>query len=143
MSELILQGKAFQQIKNSTFEHDAWLMRVMNESGINRIAMREGETPEQLAQRYTEEAIGNPSILKLFGGVLIPAEIHHENWTPEIAAATSEFISKITDPDSKRLLFSQVASMVADFFLSGVAALRTSPRSSAVAAAPGSESAVS
>jgi len=130
MAELILQGKAFKQITNSTFEHDAWTIRVMNLTGLNNIAVLDGETPQQLAERYTREAIGNPYILKLFGGLMIPAEIAPEDWTPEIAEQTSEFIAKITDPDSKRLLQSQVASMVADFFLSGIAALKISPSSS-------------
>lgn len=130
MAELVLQGKTFAQIKNSTFEHDAWLMHAMNASGINNISVIDGETPDELAARYTREAVGNPHILTLFGGLLIPAEIPSEEWTPEIAAQTTQFISKITDPDSKRLLHSQVASMVAVFFLSGLAQLKTSRKSS-------------
>lgn len=144
MAELLLQGKSFTQIKNSTFEHDCWFMRKMNESGINSIPMREGETLDALAARYTREALGNPHILDLFGGLMIPTEIAPEHWTPAIATETTRYIAGITDPDAKQLLYSQIASMVADFFLSGAAALKISPTSSAEpAAAPAFASAAS
>lgn len=143
MAELTLQGKRFKPVKNSTFEHDCWLIRKQNESGIGNIQMFEGETPSQLAHRYTQEAFSSPKVMELFGGLIMPADIAPEMWTPEMAVETTQYIKGITDPDSKRLMFSQVAALVADFFLSGVSALKISRKYSGEAQAPASESAAS
>ena len=83
--------------------------------------------------------------LRLLGGLLLPEGMNPREWTPEVAAGITAHLELLTDREEKNQIRPLVASMLAGFFTSGLASLRTSSASSSAtkgeADEPGSASA--
>jgi hypothetical protein len=117
-------------VTNSTIEHDFWLMAHIRGAGLDRIAIEEGEPPEDFAVRLLGEVISSGRIFPILGGLFLPEKIASLDWTPEVAEETVAFLKKVSDPDDKTLIQQQVVSLLISFFQSGLASLTISRRSS-------------
>ena len=102
--ELTIEGKRFVPLANGTFAHDIWITKKIREAGLagDVLAMREGETQDQLIERVAISAYESGLALQLLGGLLIPADVDPRAWTPELAmqaqAATWAFYDAICVP---------------------------------------------
>lgn len=126
-----LAGRRFRVITGSTVEHDHWYMRHVRAAGLDSVAMLEGETAEAFAYRVMGAVIDSGRVSVLLAGLLVPADAPGGQWSPAIAAATAEFISQLTDPESKNRVHGLTAGLVADFFAAGLTSSAASPLSSA------------
>lgn len=134
MKSITLGGRKFRPIRNSTVEHDFWLLDHVTEAGLDTLTMKGAETADQFAARLLREIIQSGKAFLLMGGLLIPDGIKAEDWTPEIALETAAFIEKLTDPADKALIQQSVVTMLIGFFTTGLALLRISPAFSTAAA---------
>lgn len=129
MSEMVIAGRTFVSLQNSTFEHDIWMTRKIRESGLANAFISEGEASDEFAERLTTEVISSGVALELLGGLFVPQGTDPEDWTPELGKETAAFFGRVTDAPSKALLRGQIASMLVYFFVNGLASLRISPKS--------------
>ena len=130
MEKIKIGGRTFVPVKNSTIEHDFWLMAHIRGAGLDRIAIEEGEAPDDFAMRLLGEVINSGRIFPILGGLFLPEKISSLDWTPEIADETASFLKKISDPQDKLEIQRQVISLLISFFQSGLASLRNSRKSS-------------
>jgi hypothetical protein len=129
LEKIKIGGRMFVPVKNSTIEHDFWLMAHIRGAGLDRIAIEEGEPPEEFAVRLLGEVISSGRIFPILGGLFLPEKISSLDWTPEVAEETAAFLKKVSDPDDKALIQQQVVSLLISFFQSGLVSLRISQRS--------------
>lgn len=129
--EMTIEGKRFVTMQNGTFAHDIWLTRKIREAGLAGIAIGDDESQDQFIERIAISAYESGVALDLLGGLFLPAAVEPRDWTPELAAQTSEFFGNVTDPDAKQALRMQIASALFYFFASALASSKTSPKSGA------------
>ena len=130
MERIKIGGRMFVPVKNSTIEHDFWLMAHIRGAGLDRIAIEEGEPPEDFAVRLLGEVINSGRIFPILGGLFLPEKISSVDWTPEVAEETASFLKKISDPQDKLEIQRQVISLLISFFQTGLASLTISRKSS-------------
>ena len=129
MEKITIGGRAFVPVKNSTIEHDFWLMAHIRGAGLDRIAIEEGEAPDDFAVRFLGEVISSGRIFPILGGLFLPEKIASIDWTPEVAEETVALLKKVSDPEDKTQIQRQVISLLISFFQSGLVSLRISQRS--------------
>ncbi|HEX7647394.1 MAG TPA: hypothetical protein VF450_08305 [Noviherbaspirillum sp.] len=131
--ELTIEGKRFVPLANGTFAHDIWITKKIREAGLagDVLAMREGETQDQLIERVAISAYESGLALQLLGGLLIPADVDPRAWTPELAMQSAEFFGNVTDAEAKKVLRTQIASALFYFLATALASLPTSRKSGA------------
>jgi len=130
LEKIKIGGRMFVPVKNSTIEHDFWLMAHIRGAGLDRIAIEEGEPPEDFAVRLLGEVINSGRIFPILGGLFLPEKISSVDWTPEIADETASFLKKISDSQDKLEIQRQVISLLISFFQSGLVSLTISRKSS-------------
>lgn len=130
MEKIKIGGWTFVPVKNSTIEHDFWLMAHIRGAGLDRIAIEEGELPEDFAVRLLGEVINSGRIFPILGGLFLPEKTSSLDWTPEVAEETMAFLKKVSDREDKAQIQRQVISLLISFFQSGLASLRISRKSS-------------
>lgn len=126
--EITVEGKRFVTLQNGTFAHDIWLTKKIREAGLANVKIEDGETEDQFIDRIAKTAYESGEALSMLGGLLIPAGIDPREWSPELAQHTAEFFGNVTDPQSKQVLRTQIASALFYFFLSALASSKTSPK---------------
>lgn len=138
-----LGGREFQPVVDGTIEHDYWLMGLIRRAGIDRCVIEDGESPDEFAIRLMRELVNSGHAFSILSGVMMPADREVCDWTPAMAADTEAFLKRLTAPEDKQTLNACTASLLAGFFVNGLATLRTSPKYSSAAeeAASPSESA--
>ena len=130
MERIRIAGRTFVPATNSTIEHDFHLMGHIRAAGLDRIAIEEGEAPEDFAVRLLGEVIHSGRIFPILGGLFLPEKISSVDWTPEVAEETAAFLRKVSDREDKAQIQRQVVSLLISFFQSGLASLSISRRSS-------------
>lgn len=133
MQKIVIEGRAFEQIKNGTFTHDIWVTRKVREAGLADAALREGESHDEFIERLATIAWESGAVLEILGGMMMPAGIDPKEWTPALAAQTAEFFGNVTDEASKRELRMKIGGILAFFFVSALSSSPTSTKSSATA----------
>lgn len=123
----------------STIEHDLHFMSLIERAGLSDLAVAEGETPAEFAQRVLKACSKAGAVLELLGCLLIPEdavptrEPHTEPgrvWTPELARATRVHLGAATDETDKATVQGAILGLLIHFFESGIVSLGTSPTSS-------------
>jgi hypothetical protein len=122
-------GVRYATIKNATFAHDIYVMRIVRQHRFNELTMEQGETAEMFAERVCHVAMANGSALDLIGALLTPADVAPEDWTPEIARKTTLALSRVTSDDDKAKMRAQLGSVLAFFLSSVVSTLTISQKS--------------
>jgi len=142
LEKIRIGDRTFVPVNNSTIEHDFWLMAHIRGAGLDRIAIGEGEAPDDFAVRLLGEVIDSGRIFPILGGLFLPEKIDSFDWTPQVAEETAAFLKKISDPHDKLEIQKQVISLLLSFFQSGLVSLRISRKSSGTGPKeePGSES---
>jgi hypothetical protein len=106
-------------------------MRHVRAAGLDTIAMSEGESADAFAYRVMGAVIESGRVSLLLAGMLVPTDAPRAEWSPAIADATAEFISQLTDTESKNRVHGLTAALIADFFAAGLTSFAASPPSSA------------
>lgn len=135
-------GRSFRMIGLRTIENDFTSMNLIRGARLDAVEVGDDEPPEDFAARLYERAIADEQVFSLLGCMLIPEELNDLSWTKLVMAQTADHLRTVNDIDEKRQIQRAVVSMIAGFFRSGLASLRTSRRSSSrpeVEAQPSSE----
>lgn len=127
---ITLGGREFVPVLTSTIEHDYWLMSKIRAAGLDEIAKGEHESAEEFMTRLLHEVINAGVAFELLGGLLLAAHLVPEAWTPELAVENAEFIKRLTAPEDKATVQSQMISLLIGFFENGLSSLTISPSSS-------------
>jgi hypothetical protein len=127
---LTLGGRDFEPMTVTTIEHDFWLMSRIRAAGLDAIEKGAEESPEEFVARIMHQVIDSGSAFEVLGGMLIPAQLPPQEWTPAIADETAKFIRELTDPIDKTKVQSQMIAILIGFFANGLTSLTTSRKSS-------------
>jgi hypothetical protein len=115
-----LGGRRFRALEESTVEHDQWYMRNVRAAGLDVVELREGESPEDFAHRLLGIALDSGRVNLLIAGMIVPTDAPGGRWSPALAAATAEFIGRLSVPEDKRQVYGLLASLLASFFGAGL-----------------------
>lgn len=128
-------GKRYERLSATSIAHDLWLMAKTREAGLDRIqvASMEPEDLEAGLDEVIDRVIVSGHALALLAGLMVPEGLKAEDWTPEVPKEIEASLSKITDATKKSQVKPLIASMLAGFFTSGLASLKTSRPSSETA----------
>ena len=127
---ITLGGRDFEPMTVTTIEHDFWLMSRIRTAGLDALEKGADESPEEFVARILQQIIDSGSAFDVLGGMLIPAQLRPQQWTPAIADETAKFIRELTDPIDKAKVQSQMIAILIGFFEGGLASLTTSRKSS-------------
>jgi hypothetical protein len=126
---IILGGRPFLSITDSTVEHDLHFHGLAGRAGL-QFDMGEGESPEAFGERILNATIQSGTMLELLGCLIVPEEIGSDGWTPAEAQKTAAYIGQLRGAGDKASIRSLILSLLTDFFQCGLASIWTSPRSS-------------
>lgn len=132
MSEHIsLGGKEFEQIGNSTAEHDDWLAGALSRAGLRPLPkIGEHEQPLDYAERMLVHLQQTGERFRVLGALLIPVGLDSMKWTPKLGLETAEHCRKLGAPADKKKLDNLTLQLLFDFFVEGVASWMSSKSSS-------------
>lgn len=130
MEKVTINGQDYVPVKNSTIEHDFWLMGHIRAAGLDQVKIMEGEDPQAFVMRLLAETINSGRVFSLLGGMLIQAGTDPADWTPDLAEATAAALKKVTAPEDKAKIQSAVVELLIGFFESGLSSLMISRKSS-------------
>lgn len=127
---IVLGGRTFRPIGESTVEHDYGFIALVRGMGLTSPSARAHEAPEELALRLLGEIIGSGKAMDALGYLLVPDGTPSEAWTPELGRQTAAFLAKLTRPEDKALVRSLTLSLLHDFFALGLGSWAISQTSS-------------
>jgi hypothetical protein len=129
--ELVIRGRRFAPIGESTIEHRVYTTGVLAEAGLLPLPdLQPGETTGDYGLRIYVELCKRKQYFPLLGALLVPAGSKSEGWTPELARETEAFIRPTVDPDEQRAVENAVLSALIAFFVQGISSYLTSLGSS-------------
>ena len=137
MKTLTLGGRQFVALDEPTIERDFWLIRQLREAGLQEVRIGEDEDPDVFALRLLDSIIQSKTPFLLLGAFLLPKGTDSREWSPELAERTAAFIAKLTDPEDKQQVQTQLCSVLLGFFVSGLSSLVSSRGSSLPSQEPG------
>jgi hypothetical protein len=120
MDYLEIGGQKWRAVKRSTIEHDFWMMKHIREAGLDAGRLRPGEKPEEFAIRLLHQVIASGKAFTLLGGVLLPAGMADEHWTPERAEQTAAFLRGLAADEDKAAVKSAIISLLTGFLEAGL-----------------------
>jgi hypothetical protein len=126
--ELEIEGRVFVPIKNGTFAHDVWVTNKVRESGLGEVVIAEGEDHAAFIERLARKAWESGALLDLMGGLYVPRGVQPKDWSPAMAAQTTEFFANVTDEAGKAQLRQQIGGLLFYFFTSALSFSETSPK---------------
>lgn len=132
MSAIELGGRKFAPIKNSTFEHDVWMMNRIRSAGLDSLELLPGETASQFADRVLWRAMESQSVFEVLAGLLCPTDIPAHKWTPSVAEETAVLFKGLTSDADKTVLRAQLSELLLFFIRNGISSLWITPKFSAV-----------
>lgn len=130
METVVIAGRTFQPVTNSTMRHDIWTQAQIQRAGLDRLNIMKGEKPDEFAIRVLREATLKGDVFLLLGGLLMPADQEGKDWTPKMAAETGEFFASVTEAADKLAVQRVLISAMTGFFVTGLSSLILSRNSS-------------
>lgn len=120
----------FRPVVGGTFEHDIYVEQAVIRCGLDEIVKDPDETPDEFANRILREAMEGDALFTILAALVMPDGKDASQWTPDMARETAEFFKRVTAPEDKAVLRGCFASMLSGFFVSGLASVTTSLKSS-------------
>ena len=120
-------GRRYAPVATSTFEHDVHIMGLIRRSGLDVIVKHERESATEFTDRVLSEVMLSGALFPLLSSLLIP---EGEAWSIETARNTEAAFRAVTTDADKAVLRGEVASLMADFFVKGIASVVISRSSS-------------
>lgn len=155
---IVLAGRVFVPVGESTIEHDTEVMRLLRAAGLEAAFAAGGE---DFAWHALGALVESRTLLPLVACLIVP-EAHaprrpgrfgrwlervglvqtsavRGGWSPEVAAETAAFLGQLDEPADKETVYGLVALLLLPFVNGALRSWRPSPRSSpgtTAAAAP-------
>ena len=115
-----LGGRIFRVVQDTTVAQDIWITGRSERAGLYELQRRQGEDPDRFAIRILGELSVSGEAAFLLGGMLVPEDVEDSDWTPQLAEQTAKLIGGVTDADDKKTVHHLIASLVIDFFVTGM-----------------------
>ena len=133
MSTIEIEGRSFERVNDWTVEQDWWLMQRIVAAGLSEIQVPPGATDDMaqiLAEKMTARLAESGAFLEILGGLLVPEGSSVDDWTPAMAAETTEFLKKQRGVETRQTVRGLASWAVVLFFGNGLVSFRISPTSS-------------
>jgi hypothetical protein len=127
---LVMGGRIFRPIGESTVEHDYRFMGLLRDLGFDDPHKLSSETPERFARRLLNDLLASGRALEALGYLLIPEGVDSERWTPDLGQETAAFLGQLSKPADKAQVRALTLSFLADFFARGLGSWDLSASSS-------------
>jgi hypothetical protein len=127
---LVMGGRTFRPIGESTVEHDFRFMALLRDLGLDDPHRLSSETPAQFAVRLLNDLMASGRALEALGYLLIPEGVESEDWTVAVGQETAAFLGQLSKPGDKAQVRALTLSFLIDFFERGLGSWALSPSSS-------------
>lgn len=132
---ITLEGRAFRPLgEGSTLEQDDWFSVVAEEAGLSEIEVAPDDSAEKIARRIELRVRRSRKHYLLMGCLMVPVDKTDEEWSPELAAETGDFLRKLRDPVAKAQVREVFLQLLIPFVSAGIVRLFVIAKSSAPAA---------
>lgn len=131
--EITVQGRKFLAVNDTTFEQDIYIMQLLEESGLQKLAAEFDITKDDISDVSTKVIVTAFSTGKLFELVAASVEEIGVVWSVEQAKLNAIFFRQLTDPQDKAALKSSIVAVILGFFVSGLLSSKSSEFSSTIA----------
>ena len=118
------QWKVVDYAKRSLI-HDHYIMRLMRQTGADKVAPMNGEGNAEYLIRLQTALIDSGHAHDLLAGYLLPIGKTEEDWTPKLAAQTALFIGKLNTEEDRDTANGMLMEVVFGFFRRGLDLLKT------------------
>ena len=115
--ELTIGGTTYRQLSETTIEQDHAIMKVVRGMGVEELAMRDGESPEQFAERVFDELMQDGRAFTLLGCFLVPVG---GEWSRDNIAVTAQAMRSATSAEDKAKIRSMVFTLLVGFLAGGL-----------------------
>ena len=113
---ITIGGRRWRLIGPTSVLHDTKTAALAQEMGFfDRPAA--GEEESDFLGRVAERLNASGRLVELLGYVVLPADRTMDDWTPELAAETSETLGRLTAPRDKEKILPLLQQAVLHFFL--------------------------
>jgi hypothetical protein len=129
-STIQLGGRKFRAIQESTVEHDIEVRALVTEAGFDMLTKQKDESADDFVARMLAQMARSRKDADFAGVLLIPAEMHDTDWTPDIGKETTAFIKKLTAADDKQTIRNLGIELLGGFISAGLLYSASSPNSS-------------
>lgn len=119
-------GVTYRIIGELTFEHDLYLMALIDEMGLRdpRVLLRPDATQAEQATALLMHVYRTGRTFELLGGLFVPDGVP---WSPAVSKETATRLAAATAPAEKAKLMGALSVALLGFFESALASLQTSP----------------
>lgn len=124
---MVLEGRKFIPVEDTTFEQDLWIMAHVRNAHLIDIRLTEVTAMTDLAEDVLMRAYTSGKLFLILAGILTEED---KVWSPDEAVKNATFFSQLKDQESKTNLQAAVVGVLARFFLSAAASLGISTSSS-------------
>lgn len=122
---ITVAGRTFYPTQNTTFEQDIYLMSLMTETGIDKIAATVTEEMKlnQVAQKVIAAAYNSGKLFLILAAGMLEAG---KKWNKPESEALAQWLADLDQPEDKAKLHGLIATAVLGFFLIAVGSSKTS-----------------
>lgn len=131
---ILVKGRVFRPATRTTFAQDMYVMDLVSNTEMEKMSVVSGADLNKMAEKILLDAYRSGNLFKILAGMVVEDGV---KWTPQVAEENAEFFENLTDPADKEALHEAMAGVVLSFFVNAEGFLRTSPKSSSVAASSG------
>lgn len=146
---IVLAGRVFVPVGESTVEHDVEVLRLLRVAGLEAERVLGGGEDE--AARLMGALVTSGTLLPLVGALIVPEAhaprrpgrivrmferlgiVRHEaargGWSPEVQAETVAFLKALEEPEDKQQVYGLVAGLLVPFLNGALPFWPSSPRS--------------
>lgn len=122
-----LGGQRFEVVRGTTAEQDFWVASRLRAAGLDRVELARDETPEAFARRLLEDLVDEGAGFAVLAGLVVPLG---STWSPTLARSTEATLRGLRAAADKAVLRTLMATLVSDFFVSGLSSAMRSQSSS-------------
>lgn len=146
---VVLAGRRFVPVGESTVEHDGEVMRLLRRAGVS---FERSGVGEEFAYEVLATLVETNTLLPLVACMIVPEAAAPRRpgrfvrflervgilersavrggWSPEVAAETVAFLKQLDEPEDKTKVYALVAALLVPFLNGALRSWRPSPRSS-------------
>ena len=133
VAPIVVAGRKFHPAFKTTFEQDFFVIDLVSESGVQKLAIAKDEKLEKIAEEVILTAYRSGNLFRLLAGMVVE---EGKKWTVKSAEDNAIFFSELTDPDDKRGLQDALVGVLLSFFVNAEGFSKTSAKSSGVTLEP-------
>ena len=121
-------GRVFIPTANTTFDQDLYLMSLMTETGLARVARSFDKDMilSDVAQEIITVAYNSGKLFLILAGGMVE---EGKKWNKAESVQLAQWFADLSDPDDKAALHGIIATAILGFFLTALSSLRTSENS--------------